>query len=82
MWFAQTSVANVRIDPLASNDRLRLMLHETMGKEGRVKLSFFSDATSAARVDFHGNLIEELQIDDGRVLVDLKPNEISYLDVG
>ncbi len=82
LWFAQTSAPNVRIDPLKSNESLRLMLHETMGKEGRVKLSFFKDAASAMRVDFQGNMIEELQIDQGQVIVDLRPNEISYLDVG
>ncbi len=82
LWFAQTSVPNVRIDPIASNERLRLRLHETMGKEGRARLSFFRDATSAARVDHHGNVIEEQQIDKGQVIIDLKPNEISYLEVG
>jgi hypothetical protein len=81
LWFAQTSAPNVRIDPLSSNDSLRLMLHETMGKEGRVRLSLFQDCNAASRVDFQGNMIEELQIDKGQVIVDLKPNEISYLDV-
>ncbi|MDZ4851233.1 MAG: hypothetical protein SGI77_18245, partial [Pirellulaceae bacterium] len=82
LWFAQASSANVRVDPLASSNRLRLMLHETMGKEGRTKLSFFRDATSAARVDHQGNTIEDLQIENGQVIVELRPNEISYLDVG
>ncbi len=82
VWFAQANVSNVRIDPLSSQDRLRIMLHETMGKEGRAKLSFFRDAKTAARVDHQGNIIEDLQIDNGQVLVDLKPNEISYLDIG
>ncbi len=82
LWFAQTSAPNVRIDPLRSDDSLRLMLHETMGKEGRVRLSFFRDCNSASRVDFQGNMIEELQIEKGQVIIDLKPNEISYLDVG
>jgi len=82
LWFAQTNAPNVRIDPLRSNHSLRLMLHETMGKEGRVKLSFFKDATSASRVDSQGAMIEELQIDNGQVIVDLRPNEISYLNVG
>lgn len=81
LWFAQTNVPNVRIVPLPCNDRLRLVLHETMGKEGRAKLSFFRDASSAARVDCQGNTIEELQIENGQVIVELKPNEISYIDV-
>jgi len=81
LWFAQANVPNIRVDPLASSDRLRLVLHETMGKQGRAKLSFFRDATSAARVDHQGNVIEDLEVDKGQVVIDFKPNEISYIDV-
>ncbi len=49
-------------------------------KRAVFRLSLFRDVNSAARVDHHGCIIEDLAVDNGQILVDLKPNEISYID--
>ncbi len=96
LWFAQTSQPNVRIEVIGSSSpeptepsdgtavatNVRLLLHETQGREIRTKISFFRDAVIAARVEISGKAMEELPIEKGLVLVDVKPNEISYIDVG
>jgi hypothetical protein len=82
LWFAQASQPNVRLELRgATDDKLRVVFHETQGREVKAKLSFFRDAISAARVEHSGNSIEELEVENGQVLILAKPNEISFLDV-
>jgi hypothetical protein len=82
LWFAQTNQPHVRIELVRSGDDfLRIVLHETHGKETRARLSFFRDAAAAARVACDGQSLEELMVENGSVVVDVKPYEISYVDV-
>jgi alpha-mannosidase len=96
LWFAQTNQPNVRIAFIGISpscgvgnsggsevrqSRSRLLIHETNGREVRTKLSFFRDAVSAARVDVMGASIEDLVVENGQVIVDVKPNEIGYIEI-
>jgi alpha-mannosidase len=82
LWFAQANQPNVRLELRGrTDDKLRILFHETQGREVKAKLSFFRDANSAARVEHSGNCIEELEVENGQVLILAKPHEISFLDV-
>ncbi len=82
LWFAQANQPSVRIELQgAAENMLRVMLHETQGREVKTKLSFFRDANSAARVEYDGTEIESLEIENGQVCILTKPNEISFLDI-
>lgn len=81
LWFAQANQPNIRLEMRFAGNPARIQLHETNGREGRAKLSFFLDVKSAARVTVRGDVIEDLEVADGQVVIDTKPNEISFIDV-
>jgi alpha-mannosidase len=82
LWFAQSNQPSVRLEVQGANENVvRVLLHETQGREVKSKLSFFRDVISASRVEHDGTEIESLEIENGQVSILTKPNEISFLDI-
>jgi alpha-mannosidase len=60
-----------------------LVVHllETSGQAGRCRVRFFRNPSWARQVDFVGETIIELSVQDDAVLVDLTPHELARLEV-
>jgi hypothetical protein len=80
-WLLHLSSRNViatSLLPLAESNRVtgfRVRLLETAGRPANVALSAFRAIKSAATVDFLGNTLSELTIDDGKIKLDLAAHE-------
>ncbi len=80
-WFCHIDLKNVMAthwSPLVTDGRvvgLRARLLETEGRPGRAKLRAFRGFGSARQVDFEGQTLAELPIEDGAALVDFTCNE-------
>jgi alpha-mannosidase len=84
-WLLHLSSRNAiatSIVPLEEDGRLagfRLRLLETAGRPANLNLTAFRAVKSAATVDFLGNALAELQIDDGKIKLDLAAHEWSEI---
>jgi alpha-mannosidase len=56
-------------------------LLETSGAASRCRLRAFRSPTWARQIDFHGDLIIDLQVEDDAVLIDLTPHELARVDI-
>ncbi|MFI5457636.1 MAG: glycosyl hydrolase family 38 [Isosphaerales bacterium] len=56
-------------------------LLETNGQAGRCRLRLFRNPTSARQLDFLGETIIDLSIQDDAVLIDLTPHELARVEV-
>lgn len=54
-------------------------VHETQGKSGSAKLSFFRDVAEAWRVDCHGREFDTLSVVGGQILISVKAHEQSRI---
>ena len=64
--------------PLVDQGRVvgvRARLLETAGRPGRAKLRSFRNFVSARQVDFEGQTLAELPVEEGAALVDFTCNE-------
>ncbi len=78
------SITHVGFSPHASDDRgWGLVFHflETSGQSCRSRLRLFKNPTWAHQVDFQGETIVDLTIQDDAVLVDLTPHELARVVV-
>jgi alpha-mannosidase len=60
---------------------LDLHLLETAGLSTRCRVRFFRNPTWARQVDFQGELVIDMSVEDDGVLVDLTPNELARIEV-
>ncbi len=78
------AVSHVEFAEHTGEDRgwgLVVNLLETSGQAGRCRLRFFRSPTWARQVDFQGETIIELSVQDDAVLVDLTPHELARVEV-
>jgi alpha-mannosidase len=54
---------------------------ETSGQSSRCRVRFFRNPTWARQVDFQGELIIDLSVEDDAVLIDLTANELARVEV-
>jgi alpha-mannosidase len=80
-WLLHLSSRNViatTLLPLLENGKVagfRARLLETVGRPANLVVSAFHSIKSAATVDFRGNNVAELNIDDGKIKLDLAAHE-------
>jgi hypothetical protein len=80
-WLLHLSSRNViatTLLPLLENGKVagfRARLLETVGRPANLVVSAFHSIKSAATVDFRGNNLAELNIDDGKIKLDLAAHE-------
>ncbi len=84
-WFfalEPASVAVTRVAPLAGEPgSLAFHLVETTGRACRARLRLPRNPSAARQVDYVGNLLADLRIEDDAVLVDLTPHELAEVEV-
>lgn len=88
-WLAQSNLPNVGLEgddprdgtmwvdedaPRESFDSL-FWVRETRGKRASTKLSFLKNAEEAWRIDAHHRQSTKLDVEDGQVLINLRPSE-------
>ena len=56
-------------------------LLETSGQSARCRLRLFRNPSSARQVDFLGETIVDLSIEDDAVSIDLTPHELARVEV-
>jgi alpha-mannosidase len=84
-WLLHLSSRNViatSLVPLVEREKVagfRVRLLETAGRPANLAISAFRPLKSAATVDFLGNKLTDLQIDDGKIKLDLSANEWTEL---
>lgn len=76
-WFLHIGARNVLVAALAAingpRQGVRMRLLETEGRAASVPISAFRPIADGRRTDFRGTVIEPLDTDDGRLIVDVKP---------
>jgi alpha-mannosidase len=87
-WLARIDRQNVAISRVEftenAGDRgwgLVFHLMETAGQSGRCRLRLFRNPTWARQVDFLGETIVDLSVEDDAVQVDLTPHELARVEV-
>ena len=83
-WLAHVDRKNVIATswtPLAGGEGLRVRLLETEGRGGRFRLSTFRPPASARQIDFRGEKLTDLTIEDGAVMVNLAARELAEVEV-
>lgn len=68
-----TSLSPLEIDGKASGFRARLL--ETAGRPANLVITAFREIKSAATVDFLGNTLTELAVEDGKIKLDMSAHE-------
>jgi alpha-mannosidase len=87
-WLARIDRQNVAISRVeftenAADRGWGLVFHlvETSGQSGRCRLRLFRNPTWARQVDFLGETIVDLSVEDDAVTVDLTPHELARIEV-
>ena len=87
-WFfalepASVAVTRVAPAPREPGDPLVLAFHlvETSGRACRARLRLLRNPSSARQVDYAGNLLADLPVEDDSVLIDLTPHELAEVEV-
>jgi alpha-mannosidase len=78
------AISQVGFTPHTGDDRgwgLIFHLLETTGQSCRCRLRLFRNPTRARQVDFQGETIIDLTVQDDAVLVDLTPHELARVEV-
>jgi len=88
LWMVQVNQPNVRVtcehllmDFNSKPNGIRVMIQETSGRSANSRLSFYRDVTTASKVQIDGSVIDMLSIDSGEVILPVKANECSFIDV-
>ena len=87
-WLARIDHQNVAISRVEFAENacgrgwgLDFHLMETAGQSGRCRLRLFRNPTWARQVDFLGETIVDLSVEDDAVQVDLTPHEVARIEV-
>jgi alpha-mannosidase len=88
-WLLQIDNKNVAVSHLEFAEQtgqdsgwgLVVHLLETTGQSARCRVRFFRNPSRARQVDFVGEAIIDLSVQDDAVLVDLTPHELARLEV-
>jgi alpha-mannosidase len=87
-WLARIDRQNIAVSRVEftenAGDRgwgLVFHLLETAGQSGRCRLRLFRNPTWARQVDFLGETIVDLSVEDDAVQVDLTPHELARIEV-
>jgi hypothetical protein len=78
LHFSSRNVIATSLVPLEEDGRIagfRVRLLETAGRPANLAITAFRPAKSASTVDFLGNTLAELKIDDGKIKLDLSAHE-------
>ena len=88
LWMVQVNQPNVRVtcehllmDSNSKPNGVRVMIQETSGRSANSRLSFYRDVTTASKVQIDGSVTDMLTIDSGEVILPVKANECSFIDV-
>ena len=82
-WFFHLSAANVqlqRVRPGIKSNTVQVRLLETEGRARNLKLHCFRTPVSARQIDFRGEMIQQLQIDNA-VTLEVSPYEICDIEL-
>ncbi|MCA8996688.1 MAG: hypothetical protein KDA80_06880, partial [Planctomycetaceae bacterium] len=81
-WFFQTGAANVQLTRILESENGTIVrLLETEGRTRTIFLECFKPPTTARQVDFRGQTISTLKVEEGRVQVEVAPYEICDVEL-